>query len=64
MKFTFKMENEDTGDIVETSCSAMNHLYVIKKFQDFLSGCGFKFTVDEEILIWDHSLEPMKDLGE
>lgn len=61
MLFKFQLEIEGTKVILETQ--AVTTADLCKEFKNFLSGCGYSFTLDEEILVWDHSLTKFMEEG-
>jgi len=61
-EFTFHHKNGKKETLVVTDEMALPT--VLNIFQDFLSGCGYVFRQEEEILVWDHTMEPMKGVGD
>ena len=54
MKFKFTMEQQGTTVTYESDAIISSEL--CREFQRFLAGCGYHFTMDQEILIWDHTI--------
>lgn len=63
-KISFKFEDESNGTYIEYTTDSILVGRILTDFQNFLSACGYKFTLDEEILLWDHNLDLIGDSDE